>query len=207
MPVLHTAPIGPAVPRRGNALTRFTGRAFLRGLGWHVEGSVPDLPRFIFIGAPHTSNWDFFIGVAAMFAMGFRASWLGKHTLFEGPFGWYMRWLGGIPVRRGSKEGVVEQAVEELRHQERLLLALSPEGTRKKVAGWKSGFYFIAKGAGVPIIPVSFDYSCKTLTILPPLFPSEDTRGDWERLDAIFSPQMAKFPELYTPPGPPPDNG
>lgn len=176
----------------------------MRAKGWRIEGFPPDLPQFVLITVPHTSNWDFFLGVAAMFAIGFRASWLGKHTLFEGPFGWYMRWLGGIPVHRDRNERVVGQAIAAFRAQDKLLLTISPEGTRHATPGWKSGFYFIARGAGVPIVPVAFDYSTRTLRILPVFFPTADTAKDWDHLGSLFHSGMARYPELYTTPGPPP---
>lgn len=189
--------LGPHVPRRGNALTAALGRLVLRAMGWRIEGELPDLPKFVIIGAPHTSNWDFIVAMATMFALGLRASWLGKHTLFEGLFGWYFRWLGGIPVRRDRSEGVVEDTVEAFRSRESLVVGISPEGTRKAVSQWKRGFYHIASGAGVPILPVALDYSRKAIVFLPPFHPTPDAEADLGALQALYSPAMARHPDLF----------
>ena len=105
-------PLGASVPRRGSAPLRAAGRALLAAMGWRVEGEIPDLPKFVIAVAPHTSNWDFVVGMGAMFALDLRLSFLGKHTLFRGPYAPLLRWLGGIPVDRGSPHGVVGEAVQ-----------------------------------------------------------------------------------------------
>ena len=109
---MNAAPrVGDAIPRRGSALLRAIGRAVLRAMGWHIEGEIPDEPKLVIAVAPHTSNWDFVVGMAAMFALDLRLSFLAKHTLFRGPFAPFMRWVGGIAVDRGSRHGVVGDAV------------------------------------------------------------------------------------------------
>ena len=123
------------------------GRAYLRLGGWKLEGTFPQVSKVVTIVAPHTSNWDFPLGVALLFALELRASWLGKHTLFQGLFGRLFYGLGGIPVDRRSNHGVVEACVKAFDEAPALLLALAPEGTRKGVSQWKSGFYAIATAA------------------------------------------------------------
>jgi 1-acyl-sn-glycerol-3-phosphate acyltransferase len=190
-------PLGEAVPGRGNRLSRALGEAVLRLLGWRFEGRVPDLSRCVAIVAPHTSNWDFVVGLAAMLALGLDARWMGKDTLFRRPFGGLMRLLGGTPVNRASPEGIVEEAIERLREADRLFLTLSPEGTRRKVQRWKTGFHRIARGARVPIWPVAFDYTRKVVHLLPAYAPTDDLEADVGRLRSLFSPEMARYPDRF----------
>ncbi|TFG39802.1 MAG: acyltransferase [Candidatus Aminicenantes bacterium] len=157
--------LGETTPWRGNAFSAALGRWFLGLLGWCFHGSIPDVSRAVIIVAPHTSNIDFFIGVAVMFALGLRVRFLGKHTLFFWPLGPVMRWLGGIPVDRRVATGVVDQTVRLFATRDQLILALAPEGTRKSVGRWKTGFYFVAQEAGVPIVPIAFDYRQKRIRI------------------------------------------
>ena len=155
----------PNHPRAGNALTRATGKLALKLTGWTFEGVLPDESRLVMVVAPHTSAWDFPLGVAARAALGLRIRYLGKHTLFRPPFGWLMRWLGGIPVVRHSRQDVVRQVAERFRDSEQLFLALSPEGTRRRVERWKTGFWHIARSACVPILPIGLDFATRTIRI------------------------------------------
>jgi 1-acyl-sn-glycerol-3-phosphate acyltransferase len=165
-----TPRIGPALPRRGGRFSRSFAAQLLRAAGWRIEGEIPNAPRFVVIGAPHTSNWDSFLTFAASFALGVRLSWVGKHTLFRGPAGPLMRWLGGVSLDRRRSQGFVEAMVEEFRRRERFILAIMPQGTRGRsgqTQQWKTGFYHIAQGAGVPILLVAFDYGNRVLRFGP----------------------------------------
>lgn len=173
------------------------GRSILRIMGWSFEGGFPDTGKMVLIVAPHTSNWDFFIGIAVCFAIGFRGSWLGKHTIFRAPFRSYMRWLGGIPVDRSKSTGVVDQVVELFNSSDHLILGMSPEGTRSKVTRWKTGFYHIANGAGVPILPVYFDYGRKVVGLTDPFYTTGDVDRDIAVLKEIYKGVQAKNPEKY----------
>jgi 1-acyl-sn-glycerol-3-phosphate acyltransferase len=190
-------PLGDAVARRGNAISRTIALLAMRLSGWRIEGEFPNLPQFVVIVAPHTSNWDFFVGVMAMFAMGFRGTFLGKHTLFRWPAGAIMRWLGGVPVDRASPHNVVQQTVGHFYSRKQLLLAMSPEGTRKKLAAWRTGFWYVAKGAGVVIVPAAFDYPAKRIRIFGAVTLSDDIGADLLRLRSHFDARMAKHPDLY----------
>lgn len=119
----------------------------------------------VIVVAPHSSNWDFIVGVAAKLAMGLRVTYLGKDTLFRFPLGIVMRRLGGIPVDRANANAVVRSVVAQFGNRRQMLLAIAPEGTRKPVARWRSGFYHIATGAGVPILPVALDWATRTVVI------------------------------------------
>lgn len=167
--------------------------------GWRIEGALPDLPKFVVCVAPHTSNWDFVIGYAAKMALGLRASWLGKHTLFRGVMGPLLRRMGGIPVDRRAPSGVVEQAAQRFRSSGQLVLGVAPEGTRKKVMQWKSGFYRIARQAGVPIVPVALDWGVRTVRVGPPFDATGDETTDLETLHAFFRKVRGKRPELGFP--------
>src|SRR5262249_11545307 len=184
----------PALPRAapvwGNAASRALGRAALGALRWRVEGVVPDVPRCVIIVAPHTSNWDFVVGMATVLALGLRVHYLGKHTLFRGVLGRLMRWSGGIPVDREAPEGVPERARAMVRGVECLFPGLAPEGPRRRVEHWKTGFHRLAIGAGVPIFPVALDYASRTVGLFPLFVPSEKVAADGARLRALYSPSM-----------------
>jgi 1-acyl-sn-glycerol-3-phosphate acyltransferase len=185
------------VPQRWHGVGCLVGRAVLRALRFTIDGDVPAVPRCVAIAAPHTSNWDFVVGAAAMLALRLHIRWLGKQSLFRWPFGALMRFLGGIPVDRGAAQGVVEDALGALRDAERMWLAIAPEGTRRHVERWKSGFHRIAAGAGVPIWPVAFDYSRRSVTLFPLFQPTGDLEADLQALRALYRPEMARRQEGF----------
>src|SRR5918996_1203336 len=148
----HRIDIGAQVPRWGNVATAALGRSALAALGWRLDVQLPNLPKFIVIEVPHTSNWEAVIGIAAILAMRIRVHWWSKHTVFRWPFRGVLRWLGGIPVDRSASRGAVPQMVEEMKQRPQFVLGLAPEGTRKAVTKWRTGFYQIALAAGVPIV-------------------------------------------------------
>jgi 1-acyl-sn-glycerol-3-phosphate acyltransferase len=167
---------------------RALGHLVLRTLGWRVEGEVPDLPKFVIAVAPHTSNWDFVVGAAAMFALDLRLAFLGKHTLFRPPFGALFRWMGGIPVDRSSPHGVVGESVAAFAEMERRILAIAPEGTRRQVGQFKSGFLQIARGAHVPVVLATLDWGARVVRLGPAFEPGEDVEADRRRTEAFFAP-------------------
>jgi len=176
----------PSLPRRGNAFSRALGHALLALGGWRIEGEFPDRPKIVAIVAPHTSNWDFPVGIAAVYALGLRVRFLGKHTLFRPPLGWLMRWFGGIPVNRAAPQGFVPQAVEAIAKADAIFLAITPAGTRSSTKPWKSGFYHIAHAARVPILPIAFDGAHRTIRLLPPVDTSGDHAVEIPRLRALY---------------------
>lgn len=189
--------LGAAIPRRGNALTMALGRACLSSLGWRIEGSLPDVPKCVVILAPHTSNWDFVLALSTILALGIRVEWLGKDSIFRAPFRPLLGWLGGIPVDRHAAAEVVESTVAQVRARERIFLGLSPEGTRRKVERWKSGFYRIAHGAGIPILPVSLDYRIKVVDLASVFVPTGDYEADLTAIQSRFDKAMALYPDSY----------
>jgi 1-acyl-sn-glycerol-3-phosphate acyltransferase len=189
--------LGAAVPKRGNAVSRAIGRAGMSLRGWRFEGTVPNEPKFVIIVVPHTSNWDFIVGVLALFSIGFRISFLGKHTLFKWPLGVFMRWLGGISVERSVRRDRVAETISAFDSADRLILAVAPEGTRKPVKEWKSGFYHVAHGAHVPIIPVAFDYGRKVVRLFPPFWTTGDAEADIQRIRSGYVGVVAKNPNNF----------
>ena len=125
--------LGEANPAKGNRLSRGLGKAVLKILRWDIEGELPNLPKFVLIGAPHTSNWDFVLAIATLMALGLDARWLGKDTLFRPPFGPLMRLLGGFPVDRSARHGLVAQTIDAFAQRDRFVVGVAPEGTRKRV--------------------------------------------------------------------------
>lgn len=178
----------PAVPRvRPNAFSRWFGRTVLRLGGWRVDGVLPDIPRLVMIGAPHSSNWDGVWGFSAKLALGLDVRVLGKDSLFKVPvLGLVLRRLGVIPVDRSAASGVIQQAAGLIRGSTKFWYGLAPEGTRAKVERWKPGFWKIAKAAGVPVLPMYFHYPRRTITFGPLFEPGEDMHDDIERLRAWY---------------------
>jgi 1-acyl-sn-glycerol-3-phosphate acyltransferase len=198
--VVNVPVLSPKVDSRGNALTYGVARGLMRLFGWKFTGEpIPDLPKMVLIVAPHTSNWDFCVGIMAKYAIGLRGTFLGKDTLFRFPMGILMRWLGGIPVDRSSKQDVVTQTAELVQRRERVTIALSPEGTRKATPRWRSGFWWIAHKAQIPIVPVAFDFSTRSIHIYPPFSTTGDPDRDIQSLRTLFTPQMAFDPRKYIP--------
>lgn len=167
-------------------LLRGLAAGLLRMAGWKVIPADRMQAPFVFIGAPHTSNWDFLLLLGAMLMMRLDARWMGKHTLFRFPFGGLMRWLGGIPVDRTRAHNTVAQVVAAFARDPRLILCIPPEGTRKKVTRWKTGFYRIAHGAGVPIMLTVIDAESKTLRLLDVFHPSGDIDKDLPQIQRHY---------------------
>jgi len=166
--------------------------------GWRINGHFPpEIKKYIIAVAPHTSNWDFLVGVAARSILRLRnARYLGKSQLFKPPFGWFFRWIGGYPVDRSKSHDMVEQVASIFNGHEEFVLAIAPEGTRKKVDKLKTGFYYIAKKAEVPIIPTGFDYKLRQIVIGEPVYATGDFDLDMQRLMAFYRQVTGKNPEL-----------
>jgi 1-acyl-sn-glycerol-3-phosphate acyltransferase len=189
--VLALPPNAPQVRR--NRLTRWIGRSILRMGGWRMVGRFPDIPKLVLIGAPHSSNWDGVWGFAAKAAMGLDIKVLGKDSLFKVPvLGAVLRYLGVIPVNRSAAHGVVEQAAAMIRSADRFWFGLAPEGTRKPVERWKTGFWKIAKAAEVPVLPAYFHYPDKIIGIGEPFQLGDDMNADLARIRAWYRPWQGK---------------
>ena len=167
-------------------LLRFLSNSIMRLIGWKVEGTLPNLPKYLIIGAPHTSNWDFLLFLATIFHLKVDARYMGKAELFRGPFGWFFYWCGGIPVDRKKSQGLVEQMVEACNNSDKFILTIAPEGTRHKVKEWKRGFYHIAKGAGIPIIMAKVDGKKKAMCVGEIFHLTEDMESDMLAIQDAF---------------------
>ncbi|WP_369978423.1 lysophospholipid acyltransferase family protein [Xanthomonas bundabergensis] len=186
-------PATPNMPMvKPSRLGRWLGRTALRLTGWRVVGEFPDVPKLVMIVAPHSSNWDGFLGFAVKFAVGFEVRVLGKTQLFWWPLGPLLRKLGGIPLDRKSPRGVVEQAVALIREAPRMWYVITPEGTRKRVEKWKVGFWKIAHGAEIPIFPVYFDYPSRTVGLGPLFHTGADMHADVAAIRTWYRPWRGK---------------
>ena len=170
----------------------------LKIAGWKTDIDFPGhIKKMVILVAPHTSTWDFPLGLAYRSVCRMKDThFLGKAELFKGPFGFIFRWLGGTPVDRKSKHNVVDQVAAEFNKHEGFILALAPEGTRKKVDQLRTGFYFIAKAANVPILMTGLDFENKTLVVSEPFFPSDDEAADFKKIINFFGPIKGAIPEL-----------
>jgi 1-acyl-sn-glycerol-3-phosphate acyltransferase len=176
-------------------LIRGLAFSFLKVFGWRLEGRLPDVDKLVVIAAPHTSNWDLPVLLSVAFALRAKACWLGKHSLFRRPFGFLFRWMGGIPVYRSASQNMVAQSVEMFRNSEKLILTIPPEGTRSKVSHWKTGFYYIALGAGTPIAMAFIDYKRKASGVGPTLYPTGNIEVDMEVIRNFYATVTAKYPD------------
>ena len=158
----------------------------MTALGWKIEGELPDLPKMVVIGAPHTSNWDFFLFLAVIHHFQIKVSFLGKRSLFRPPFGWMFRKVGGIPVDRGAPGGLVAQVREAFDSSERMILVIAPEGTRDAAPNWKSGFVEIAEAADVPVVFAGVDGVEKVVTISPPEQVGADHGAYMDKVRAFY---------------------
>ena len=156
--------------------------------GWRCAGAPPARGGWVAIGAPHTSNWDFCLMLALALRHRLRVVWLGKHSLFRGPLGWLLRWLGGVPVDRTRANGLVDTAVEAFRTHEDLILVLAPEGTRARGACWKTGFWRIADAAGVPIVLGYVDWRRRIVGLGPAFVTTGDMDADLAAIRAFYRP-------------------
>jgi 1-acyl-sn-glycerol-3-phosphate acyltransferase len=174
--------------------TQLLAQGLLHLLSWQFDVILPEQEKFVLIGAPHTSNWDLFYALLLMHASGIQFHWVAKDSAFRWPFGGVMRWLGGIPVNRRSANNFVQQVVETFHRFEKLVIAIAPEGTRHAVNAWKTGFYYIALGAQVPIAMGYIDYAKRMVGIGPSFFPSGDIHSDFEIIKAFYTTKTGKRP-------------
>ena len=186
--------------RRGSVVSRALGRMLMRLSGWRFEGLLPDVPKIVIAVAPHTTNWDFVVGVMALWALDIKISFLGKHTLFRGVFGTWMRSIGGIAVNRESTHGVVGDVVHAFGQAERMVVALTPEGTRRLDKGFKKGFLHIAHGAEVPILLAYFDFSRKVVGFGPVLTATGDVERDMKFILNFYRPIRGKYRKTWQQP-------
>jgi 1-acyl-sn-glycerol-3-phosphate acyltransferase len=178
-------------------MRQWLAKMLLKLFGWRAEGSLADTPKCVIVVAPHTSNWDFPTLYLVKMALRLNVTWMGKHTLFRPPFGWVLRRLGGLPIDRRARNNVVEQAIDSFRMNDRMLLAIPPEGTRKRAPYWRSGFYHIALGAQVPIALAFADYRRKVGGIGRVFMPTGDVAADMAVIRDFYRGMTGKRPEQF----------
>jgi 1-acyl-sn-glycerol-3-phosphate acyltransferase len=154
--------------------------------GWRVDGKLPNIPKYVLIGAPHTSNWDFVLFLGIIFHLKVDARYMGKAELFRFPYGWFFYYCGGVPVDRKKSTGLVEQMVEAANGSSKFILTIAPEGTRHKVSEWKTGFHRIAKSAGIPIVMAKVDGQNKAVHVGEVFHPTDDMDGDMLLIQDAF---------------------
>ena len=179
-------------------LKRFA-QIILSLIGWELDARLPAEKKYVITGAFHTSNWDFPLGILGMWALGLKASWVGKHTLFRGIMGPIFKSLGGIPVDRTVHTGFIKRVSELYRSRDRMVLTIAAEGTRSKTEHWKTGFYFIAVEAGVPIALGYLDYGSKRVGVGATLYPTGDIRKDFEVIREFYKDKRGLRPENQGP--------
>ena len=187
-------PLAPINPSLAVRLFRPLGRLWLRANGWRIEGEMPNLPKFIIVGAPHTSNWDLPYTLAAGLHYGVRVHWMGKDSIFKWPYGGLMHWLGGIPVDRSKPNNAVAQMVEKFAASDRLVVVIPPEGTRGKITRWKTGFYHIAVGAGIPLALGFLDYKRRAAGIARLYYPTGNFEADLAEIQAFYATVTPRHP-------------
>lgn len=183
----HAKDVGtPSMPRMGNALTRLIGRGIMRVMGWRFQGKLPDEPKVIFIGAPHTSNWDLIIALSCMMAVGLRCSWMMKKQAFFWPVGSLWKAMGGIPIDRSARMNVTEQMTEWFKANDTAWLGITPEGTRSKVTEYKKGYLRMANAANVPVFIIAINAPEKRV-VLDQLWPlTGDIEADNASIKAYY---------------------
>ena len=195
VPTVPVPALGARVPMRHGPAGRAFGRFVLRVLGWKVTGALPDAPKFVAIAAPHTSNWDGLTGLAAKLAVGIDISFYAKAEAFVPPLSWVLRWLGVRPLRRDRPGGVVRQAQHSFATEEQFVFGVTPEGTRRKVERWRTGFHRIARAAGVPVVLASFDYANREIRCGPTVWLTDDLDADMAAIRAFYKEVQGKNPE------------
>ncbi len=180
---------------KGNNFQRWLSLNFLKLIGWRADGKVPDVPKFIMILAPHTSNWDLLLILSILNVLGIKFYWFGKKEIFRWPVRGFFEWLGGIPIHRGLRQNMVQQTTEIIQSREQIIIGISPEGTRSKTKYWKTGFYRIAYQAGIPISFAYLDYARKTGGLGPTIHPTGEIEEDMKLIRQFYGEITAKYPE------------
>jgi len=178
-------------------LVHWVSGAFLKLGGWRIHGDWPAIDKMVLVAAPHTSNWD---GINMLAAAGYyrvRLRWMGKKSLTQGPFGWLIKWLGCVPIDRSKSNDVVGAMTEAFAREDRMVLAIPPEGTRNAVREWKSGFYHIAVAANVPIVLSVLDYGKRTVRLAAVVFPSGDYDADLAVIQAHYTDAQGKHRDKF----------
>lgn len=199
LPPVTAKRLGSNIPRRGHWFLAFLGRLVLRLVGWRIVGVLPDVPKAVLIGAPHTSNYDGLVGISTIQALRLNVKFLAKDALFEGRKGRVMRWFGGIPVDRSSATDIVDQVTKAMAHDD-FWLGITPEGTRSGAEKWKTGFYRIAQALELPIVVIGFCYRRQQIRVVDTFVPTGNMDADLERIYDALHDIVPSHPERLSAP-------
>ncbi|GAF60852.1 1-acyl-SN-glycerol-3-phosphate acyltransferase [Psychrobacter sp. JCM 18903] len=201
LPKLSRKQLGSLVPKRGNKIAPVIASAMLKAAGWRTVGEIPNISQAVVLALPHTSNIDGVYAIPSLFALDLKISIMGKHTLFKVPiFAQLLSWIGVIPIDRSDKGSVLQASIDKFKTGKPLFLGLAPEGTRQYTETWKSGFYYLAVGAGVPILPVAMDYKTKEIRFMSLVYPSGDIEADLPKIYAQYKGVIPRHPERLSQP-------
>ena len=201
LPNLSKKQLGNLVPKRGNKIAPVIASTLLKAAGWRTVGEIPNIPQAVVLALPHTSNVDGVYAIPSLFALDLKISIMGKHTLFKIPgVAQLMHWIGVIPIDRSNKGSVLQASIDKFKTGKPLFLGLSPEGTRDYTEKWKTGFYYLAMGAGVPILPVALDYNTKEIRFMSLVYPTGNIEADLPKIYAQYQGVIPRHPERLSQP-------
>ena len=201
LPRLSKKQLGNLVPKRGNKVAPVIAAALLKAAGWRTVGEIPNIPQAVVLALPHTSNVDGVYAIPGLFALDLKISIMGKHTLFKVPvLAQLLNWIGVVPINRSNKGSVLQASIDRFKTGKPLFLGLSPEGTRDYTEKWKTGFYYLAMGAGVPILPVALDYNTKEIRFMSLVYPTGNMEADLPKIYAQYQGVIPRHPERLSQP-------
>ena len=193
--------LGDKVPRRGGSIAPPIARHLFKLLGWKAVGEIPNVPKAVFLALPHTSNFDGVYAIPLILGLDLDINIMGKDSLFKYPIlARFFKWAGVIPINRSKKGSVLQASIDRLKSSESLYLGLAPEGTRDYTDKWKTGFYYIADGAQVPLVPVAMDYKTKEVRFLKPVYTTGDYEKDLVKILEQYKGVVPKYPEKMSKP-------
>lgn len=193
--------LGKNVPKRGGIIAPAIANQVLKLLGWKVVGDIPNVPQAVFLALPHTSNFDGLYAISALLSIDLDIKMMGKESLFKVPLlASFLRWAGIIPINRRDKGSVLQSNIDRFKSGDPLFLGLSPEGTRSYAEKWKTGFYYLAHGANVPIVPVAMDYKSKEVRFMTPVTPTGDIEADLPKILSQYKGVVPKHPKRLSKP-------
>ncbi|TXD96272.1 glycerol acyltransferase [Psychrobacter frigidicola] len=201
LPKLRKKDLGDLIPKRGGKVASIVASWLLKTAGWQTVGEIPNISQAVVLALPHTSNVDGVYAIPSLFALDLKISIMGKHTLFKVPvLAQLLNWIGIIPIDRSNKGSVLQSSIDKFKTGEPLFLGLSPEGTRKYTESWKTGFYYLALGANVPILPVALDYNTKEVRFLSLVTPTGDIEADLPKIYNQYQGVIPRHPERLSQP-------
>ena len=201
LPKLTKKDLGNLVPKRHGSIVPPLSSWLMKMVGWRTVGEIPNISQAVVLALPHTSNIDGIYALPSLFALDIKISIMGKHTLFKIPvLKQLLTWTGIIPINRSVKGSVLQASIDKFKTGEPLFLGLSPEGTRDYTESWKTGFYYLAVGANVPILPVALDYNAKEVRFLSPVYPTGDIEADLPKIYEQYRGVIPRHPERLSKP-------